>query len=667
MTRTLNAQALSKLLKCVVILLFMVTIAGELQAQEGSNEAVRTSDTAASQPQGKVANKPKIEPVRTGSPRETIETFQRLSRKLESNLRVYLLTNSREHYEDLVLLIPQFMALIDLSSVPPASRSEVGYETTRYLLDIFGRIPPIDLETVPDEDAFDEDAEVAKWRIPRTPLKIIRIEDGAREGEFLFTNRTVAVAPRFFQRIEDLPLRSSLGFESWTRAGPQITGPMIPADTLTVVPDTLKEFWLDTPIWKVIATTVLLILALALLIIFHRVINRRTSDRESAALLRQTLTPIATIFVFSFLDPFLANELNISGQFSSIIEVITTVVSYFAVTWLVWLLIRTVFEWIIGAKGIPTESFDAHLWRLVGRTVGVIAGIVILADGAQELGLPLYSVLAGLGIGGLGVALAIRPTLENLIGGIILYIDQPIRVGDFCSFGDKTGTVEGIGVRSTKVRGLDRTLITVPNAALADMQLVNFAKCDRMLIKATIGLRYETEPDQLRYTLAKMREMLHAHPRIDRDTVRVRFGDYGASSLDVNIRIYALTQDWNDYFAIKEDILLRISEIVKDSGTSFAFPSQTLYLGRDDGLDEDRGEAAVSEVRAWRRSGQLPFPRMAHAKIDQLAGTLDYPPRGSVEFRSEDPEWSEVAEPLSAEPDQDDDQETEHKLKAETN
>jgi MscS family membrane protein len=90
-----------------------------------------------------------------------------------------------------------------------------------------------------------------------------------------------------------------------------------------------------------------------------------------------------------------------------------------------------------------------------------VASVVIIGSAAQELGLPLYSVVAGLGIGGLAVALANRPTLENLIGGIVLYLDQSVRVGDFCSFGDQTGTVETIGVRSTKIRALDRTLITI--------------------------------------------------------------------------------------------------------------------------------------------------------------------------------------------------------------
>jgi MscS family membrane protein len=257
--------------------------------------------------------------------------------------------------------------------------------------------------------------------------------------------------------------------------------------------------------------------------------------------------------------------------------------------------------------------------------------------------------MASLGIGGIAVALAIRPTLENLIGGAILYMDKPVRVGDFCTFGDFTGNVESIGVRSTQVRARDRTLITIPNAIFADMQIINWAKCDQMMIQTMIGLRYETEPDQMRYVLAQLREMLHAHPKIERNTVRVRFVAYGASSLDVEIRVYALTREWNEFYAIREDVFLRVNNIIKKSGTSFAFPSQTLYMGKDEGLDKELSDAAVEKVESWRKTGRLPFPGMASSRKEELADTLDYPPYGSPHANSQK---SEEVELLSTEPEE---------------
>jgi len=163
------------------------------------------------------------------------------------------------------------------------------------------------------------------------------------------------------------------------------------------------------------------------------------------------------------------------------------------------------------------------------------------------------------------------------------------------------------------------------------MQLVNWAKCDQMLIEETISLRYETSPDQLRFVLAKLREMLHAHPRIDNKTIRVRFSGFGDSSLNITIRVYAKTRDRNEFHTIREDVFMRTFDEVIEAGSGFAFPSQTVYMGQDHGLDQERASAAIEQVETWRKSGRLPFPRLSADWLDQIEDTLDYPPRGSPE------------------------------------
>ena len=631
-------------------LVLICCAATSIHAQE-TTETKSVGENTLTGTQQTSSGNPTIKPIRTDSPRATLTSFLRLRDELEQTLRSYKLDKSRELAEKVHVINFQFHELLNLSSVPQSLRDEIGTEITAYLLDILGRVELPNLESVPDEDAFDDGVSPAKWRIPDTPIWIVQADKGAREGEFLFSESTVMVAPRFYQGIKDLPLQTSLPIISWHRAMRQITGPMIPAALLRIVPQSLRDFWLDTPKWKVIAVVLLCALATLLLLVFHRAINRRETENRVGFLLRRALTPLTILAVVWSLKDFIDNQIFVSGAFSAVVVDMATILINAGAVWLLWLVMLAIFERIVQARGIPEDSFDAQLWRLGARTIGTLASVVIIGNAAQELGLPLYSVVAGLGVGGLAVALAIRPTLENLIGGIMLYLDQPVRIGDFCSFGDKTGTVETIGVRTTKIRALDRTLISIPNAALADMQLINWAKCDRMLISATIGLRYETENDQLRYVLVKFREMLHAHPKIHSETVRVRFADFGQSSLDIGVRIYALTQDFNEYHAIREDVLLRMSEIVKNSGSGFAFPSQTLYMGRDDGLDGELGETAAKEVESWRKAGKLPFPRIAADRIEQLKGTLDYPPRGSVEAGTFESQVWETSERLSAEPD----------------
>lgn len=588
--------------------------------------------------------------VRTNSPRETFASFEQVAADLRVAFADYMQARDRDGAEQIHLVAEQWLSLIDLSQVPAATRGEVGALTAAYLMDIFDRIEPPALVDVPDDSAFQADGP-ASFLIPDTPFRIGRVESGPRQGEFLFSANTVETAPRFFRSVADQPLRSSQMVSSWVSAFRQLTGPMVPAALLEAVPETLKQPALGTPIWKIMAVVVLALIAALLLRLWHRAVTYPAWGGLVGERWRLLLSPLAMLLAAFGLRYLFASEIVVVGQFASAVYTTLTLVVFLAIAWAFWVLVLATFETTIRRGDLPAHNFNAEMLRLIARIIGVVGGIMILAYGAQDIGLPVFSLLAGLGIGGLAIALAIRPTLENLIGGFILYLDKPIRVGDFCSFGDNSGTVESIGVRSTQIRALDRTLITAPNAQFADMQIINWAQCDRMLIKQTIGLRYETEVDQLRYLVAKLREMLLGHPRIDSDTVRVRFANYGASSLDVDIRVYAMTREWNDFFAIQEDILFRIKTIVEEAGTGFAFPSQTLYMGKDDGLDADLGKKAKQQVAAWRRAGQLPFPNFAEARQKQLDGRLNYPPPGSPEFNATAEQLSDAgSERLSAEP-----------------
>jgi MscS family membrane protein len=265
----------------------------------------------------------------------------------------------------------------------------------------------------------------------------------------------------------------------------------------------------------------------------------------------------------------------------------------------------------------------------VAKVVVLILGLLTVLD---VVGVNVTALVAGLGVGGIAVALAAQKTVEHLFGGLTLVADQPVKVGDFCRFGDQIGTVERIGMRSTRVRTLDRTVVSVPNGDFANLRLENFADRDRIWLRVTLGLRYETTPDQLRHVLVRLRELLYAHPRIDPDPARVRLMGFGAYSLDVEVYAYVRTADYNEFLAVREDVYLRIMDVVAASGTGFAFPSQTNY-SRDDGFDATRARAAESQVRAWREQAALPLPEFPAERVTALRDTLDYPPKGSPQFR----------------------------------
>jgi MscS family membrane protein len=237
----------------------------------------------------------------------------------------------------------------------------------------------------------------------------------------------------------------------------------------------------------------------------------------------------------------------------------------------------------------------------IGRTaLKVLVLLFAVLASLQNVGVNVTGLLAGLGIGGLALALAAQKTVENLFGGVSVILDQPVRVGDFCRFGDRLGTVEEVGLRSTRVRTLDRTVVSIPNAEFSALQLENFSRRDRIWLHATLGLRYETTADQLRHVLAEVHRLLREDPRVDPEPARIRFVGFGAYSLDCEVFAYIRTADYGEFLAIREDLLLRIMDIVAASGTSFAFPSQTLYVGADPGLDTARSRAAEAQGRRWR-------------------------------------------------------------------
>jgi MscS family membrane protein len=162
------------------------------------------------------------------------------------------------------------------------------------------------------------------------------------------------------------------------------------------------------------------------------------------------------------------------------------------------------------------------------------------------------------------------------------------------------------------------------------MNLENLSRRDKILFNAKLGLRYETLPDQMRYVLVQVRRLLYEHPKVETEGARSRFVSFDESAMTMEIFCYILTRDNDEFLAIREDLLLRIMDVVDAAGTGFAFPSQTVYLGRDTGIDKEKAERAVREVQNWRESNRLPFPDFPPGDISAFSNSLPYPQPGSA-------------------------------------
>jgi MscS family membrane protein len=245
--------------------------------------------------------------------------------------------------------------------------------------------------------------------------------------------------------------------------------------------------------------------------------------------------------------------------------------------------------------------------RILKAVVFVMAVLAVLGD----LGFNMSTALAGLGIGGLAIGFGAQQTIANLFGGVSVLGDEVIRVGDVCRFGDRTGTVEDIGLRSTRVRTDDRTLLAIPNGTVATINVENLSRRDKILFKTMVGVRPDTRSDHMRYVLSQIRRAFNDHPKIETSTVRIRLIEI-AAALNVEIVSYVLTTDYNEFAEVREELLLQIMGLVEDAGTGVALPSQTLYIRRDSGLEKEKTENAMkkmSDLREQKAAGQNQPPK----------------------------------------------------------
>jgi MscS family membrane protein len=187
------------------------------------------------------------------------------------------------------------------------------------------------------------------------------------------------------------------------------------------------------------------------------------------------------------------------------------------------------------------------------------------------------TILAGLGVGGLAVALAAQKTIENLFGGISVIGDRPVLVGDVCRFGDRTGTVMHIGLRSTRLRTADRTIVSVPNAQFSAMELENISGRDKIWFHPTLNLRRDTTSEQLLQVLSSFREILTRRPKVETGKIPVRFIGVGPYSLDIEADAYVTTADFEEFAAIRQELLIEMLKAVEHAGTALAVPLQESF------------------------------------------------------------------------------------------
>lgn len=223
-------------------------------------------------------------------------------------------------------------------------------------------------------------------------------------------------------------------------------------------------------------------------------------------------------------------------------------------------------------------SLDRIIIGFFSKTARFIIISLVLVVIAQEWGYDVNGFIAGLGLGGLAFALAAKDILANVFGGIVIILEKPFVSGDWITTNTSDGIVETITFRTTRIRGFDESLVLVPNATLANESIINNTRRGKRRVSFYLQISYETTREQIQQCVNRIKTMLQNHPDVHPETIMVYFENFNESSLDIKVYFFTVTTVWAEHLAVREDINLRIMEILEDLGISFAFPSQSVYI-----------------------------------------------------------------------------------------
>ena len=509
-----------------------------------------------------------LAPAQTASPRATLEGFRSNVSRASSLLMSAYHQNKLEpglfwsqgvtdKVTEAEALLARAARALDLRDIPPVELDHRSLEATLLLNEILERLP------LPDPGAIPGDAEVAAqpmaaWSVPGFDIRIVRMTDGPRAGEYLFSRETVASLDGFYRLIRKQP-NIQPGLADFYDFFSQSPGHLLPPRWYGII-EALPDFWktklADQAIWQWIGLGLVLGLAALAVLAVWRVARRGAPGGSAVTSLLASVVLPGTVAVTALIVRYMANDqINLTGDVNDAVSEIALGVAYLAAIWG----ILTFSNALAGELTFPkSRSIDAHLARAAVRIAGIATALALLVYGASYLGIPLAGVLAGLGVGGLAVALAAKPTIENFIGGLILFADRPVRVGDLCRFGTLEGRVEEIGLRSTRIRGLDRTMISIPNATFVNLNIINLTNRDRMPYDRTVGLS-ATQSAAISQEIETFRALVAEHPNVEADSVKVRLREGQEETAKVEICALLKTSDWDEFLRVQQaiDLMLR--------------------------------------------------------------------------------------------------------------
>jgi MscS family membrane protein len=548
-----------------------------------------------------------LRPVDMSSPRATLEGFvasldsayagsNAVIAGYAASSRLYLTADERQRLASVRNGALSAVQSLDTSRISPVLRTIVAIERAIQLKEILDRIglPPVD--TIPDRDAMAR-ASAKRWRLPNTEIDLVLIEEGPRAGDYLVSADTVERLPEFYERVKDLPYlpgparqlsetyramsgnRTATIFEIISNS-PIGLDRIIPPRWMVSLPAWAKFRAAGVAVWQWLGLVFGLLAGALFVYGSYRLARRLARRREDTASRGwdSLLTPLAIAIVAFLIVPLLSLVLRIGGSPRAVVAFTQTIAVFASVAWISVVAAGVLGETIAASEHLTRGSLDSQLIRLGTRFVGLVLAIGLLLECANELGFPAYSVLAGLGIGGLAIALAARDSLANLLGSVLIMLEKPFRVGHVIRLTGTEGTVEEVGFRSTRIRTAENSLISIPNNTVVNASVENLSLRLRRRQRFLVQLTCDTPPAKMEAFARGVERLLTDHPATAKENIVVRFNDLGESSLNILVMFHLVADTFADELQAREEILYQIMASAKALKVEFAFPTRTLHV-----------------------------------------------------------------------------------------
>ncbi|GAB5373745.1 MAG: hypothetical protein AcusKO_02070 [Acuticoccus sp.] len=514
-----------------------------------------------------------LEPADTSSPSDTYHAF------LEAIEDAYTAGQNNDRDQSQRAL-ERAVHLLDTSKLPPRFVNGRGMEAALMMKEVLDKLERPHLEEIPDDD----DGDVTRWRVPKTEIAITRQTEGPRAGEYLFSAETVANMRSYHRKVRHLPAVSGNTPDIYSvyLATP---GHGLAQDWSEHIPGWMKQTYMGQAAWQWIATA--LVLAVAVLLSGGLIMLGGALDGRGAATPATPVTPaepvvrrprrtsparmlslVAATFVIFAAQYIVDETINLTGIVLEVVTYILDATGYVLLGWLVVLLIMNLAYILIRLRGLDPGAATGRLARLGAAGLSVLVVVALFVQAGQDFGLPAYSIVTGLGVGGIAIGFGAQTLVRDIFSGIFFLVDDAFRPGEYIDTGAGKGFVERVSIRSVQLRHHNGPLQTIP---FGEIKKVNNFSRDWVVMKLSFRLPFGTDTENVRKLIKKLGQELLEDPEVGDKFIEPlkSQGIYDVDDFGIIMRVKFMTRP-GEQFTLRRMVNLRIQELFKREGIEFA-------------------------------------------------------------------------------------------------